>query len=137
VLAGWNPDQALWRGVQHWISKVQSVFSAMSSLGRRSQASPSERLPPNQGEQLAMPLQFHRAVENMEIWSATCDDYSFVISFESFAGPGFHGRPGYVASWRPLYRGRGAIKIIGSPFKSFDEAEAACDAMLKHLTSEN
>jgi hypothetical protein len=84
-----------------------------------------------------MPLQFHRAVEQMEIWSATSDGYSFVISFESFAGPGFHGRPGYVASWRPLYQGRGAIKIIGSPFKSFDEAEAACGAMLKHLMSEN
>jgi hypothetical protein len=89
------------------------------------------------GERLAMPLQFHRAVEQMEIWSATSDGYSFVISFESFAGPGFHGRPGYVASWRPLYQGRGAIKIIGSPFKSFDEAEAACGAMLKHLMSEN
>jgi hypothetical protein len=84
-----------------------------------------------------MPLQFHRAVEQMEIWSATCDGYSFVISFESFAGPGFHGRPGYVGSWRPLYQGRGAIKIVGSPFKSFDEAEAACNAMLKHLMSEN
>jgi hypothetical protein len=24
---------------------------------------------------------------------------------------------------------------MGSPFKSFDEAEAACEAMLKHLMS--
>jgi hypothetical protein len=83
-----------------------------------------------------MPVKFHRAVEEMEIWSANSDCYSFAISFfDSFSGPGFQGRPGYVASWRPLYRGRGAIKIIGSPFKSFDEAEMACDAMLKHLTS--
>lgn len=81
-------------------------------------------------------LQFHR-VEEMEIWSANSDGYSFTISFfESFAGAGFHARPGYVASWRPLYGDRGAIKIIGSPFKSFDEAEVACDAMLKHLLSD-
>jgi len=26
--------------------------------------------------------------------------------------------------------------ITGSPFKIFEEAEAACDAMLKHLTSD-
>jgi hypothetical protein len=47
-------------------------------------------------------------------------------------GPGFHGRTGYLA----VYEGRGAIRITGSPFKTFDEAEAACDAMLKHLTSD-
>jgi hypothetical protein len=64
-----------------------------------------------------MPLQFHRAVEQMEIWSATSDGYTFVISFESFTGPGFHGRPGYVASWRPIYQGRGAIRITGCPSK--------------------
>jgi hypothetical protein len=83
-----------------------------------------------------MPLQFHPAVENMEIWSATSEGYSFVISYESPAGPGFHGRAGYMASWRPVYVGRGAIRITGSPFKTFDEAEAACDAMLKHLTDD-
>ena len=84
-----------------------------------------------------MALQFHRAVEEMEIWSATSEDYSFVISFfESFTGPGFHGMPGYVGSWCPLYQSCGAIKIIGSPFKSFDEAEAACGAMLKTLMSD-
>jgi hypothetical protein len=84
-----------------------------------------------------VPLQFHRAVEHMEIWSASSDGFSFVISYESTTGPGFHGRPGYVASWRPVYQSHGAIRIVGSPFKTFDEAEAACDAMLKLLTSEN
>jgi hypothetical protein len=49
---------------------------------------------------------------------------------------GFHGRAGYLASWRPVYEGRCAIRITGLPFKTFDEAEAACDAMLKHLTSD-
>jgi hypothetical protein len=84
-----------------------------------------------------MPLRFQKVVEEMDIWSANSEGYSFVISFfERVAGPGFHGRSGYVASWRPLYRGSGAIKIIGSPFKSFDEAVAACDAMLKNLMSE-
>jgi hypothetical protein len=80
-----------------------------------------------------MPLHFHRAVEKIEIWSAYSDGYSFVISHENLAGPGFHGRPGFLASWRPAYAGLGAIKIIGSPFKTFDEAEAACDAMLINL----
>jgi hypothetical protein len=82
-----------------------------------------------------MPLQFHLAVEKVEIWRAYSEGYSFVISYESRAGPGFHGRGGYLGSWRPLHKGRGAIRILGSPFKTFDEAEAACDAMLKHLTT--
>jgi hypothetical protein len=84
-----------------------------------------------------MALQFHRAVEHMEIWSASCDGYSFVISFESPTGPGFHGRPGFLASWRPLHQCRGAIKIGGSPFKMFTEAEEACNTVLKHLTKQN
>jgi len=77
-----------------------------------------------------MTLQFHRAVEHMEIWSASSEGYSFVISHENPAGSGFHGQPGYVASWRPLYQSRGAMKIGGSPFKTFAEAEVACNAIL-------
>jgi hypothetical protein len=73
----------------------------------------------------------------MEIWTAYSDGYSFVISNESLAGPGFHGRPGHLASWRPAYAGLGAIKITGSPFRTFDEAVASCNAMLKNLMSEN
>jgi hypothetical protein len=88
-------------------------------------------------KQLATSLQFHRAVETMEIWSAASEGYSFVISHEGPAGPGFHGRAGYMASWRLVYEGRrGAVRITGSPFKTFDEAEAACDAMLKQLTND-
>jgi hypothetical protein len=79
-----------------------------------------------------MPLQFHRAVEDMEIWSATSDS---LRSFESPTGPGFHGRPGYVASWRPRYESKGAIKIGGSPFDSFAKAEEACNTMLAHLNT--
>jgi hypothetical protein len=83
-----------------------------------------------------MPLQFHRIAEEMEIRAANSDGYCFTISFfNNFVGPGFLDRSGYVASWSPLYLGRGAIKIMGSPFKSFDEAEVACEAMLKHLMS--
>jgi hypothetical protein len=84
-----------------------------------------------------MSLQFHRAVEDMEIWSASGDGYSFVISFENPTGTGFHGSAGFVASWRPLYQSRAAIRIGGSPFKTFAEAEDACNAMLKYLTSED
>jgi hypothetical protein len=82
-------------------------------------------------------MQFHLAVEGMEVWSASSDGYSFVISFESPNGPGLHGRPGYVASWRPLYQSRGAIKIVGSPFETFAKAEDACNTMLTYLKDEN
>jgi len=79
-------------------------------------------------------LQFQRAVEEMEIWSANSDGFSFAISyFKSFASAGFLGTSGYVASWRPIYGGCGAAEITGSPFKSFDEAEVACDVKLTRL----
>jgi len=73
----------------------------------------------------------------MEIWSASSDGFSFVITYESPVGPGFHGRPGYVASWRPIHQSSGAIKIGGSPFNTFAEAEEACNTMLKYLTKQN
>ena len=39
-----------------------------------------------------MSLQFHLAVEDMEIWSADSEGFSFVISYESPTGPGLHGK---------------------------------------------
>jgi hypothetical protein len=80
-----------------------------------------------------MPLQFHQAIENMDVWSARSADTSFVITFASPTGPGFQGRRGFVASWRPLYSSTGAVKVIGSPFNSFDDAVGACNTMLGHL----
>ena len=38
-----------------------------------------------------------------------------------------------MASWRPLCQNKTAIRITGSPFKSFVEAEEACIAMLQYL----
>jgi hypothetical protein len=70
----------------------------------------------------------------MEIWNASSNGFSFVISYESRSGPGFHGDTGFVASWRPIHQNRGAIRIGGSPFKMLTEAEEACKAMLGHLT---
>ena len=67
------------------------------------------------------PMHFSRvapATEELEIWSAIELGYSFVISSESRSGPGLHGKPGFG----------------GSPFKTFAEAESACEAMLAHLT---
>jgi hypothetical protein len=81
-------------------------------------------------------MQFIRVinpVQDIEIWNASSDGFSFVISYESRTGPGFHGNTGFVASWRPIDQNRGAIKIGGSPFKTLAEAEEACKAMLQHL----
>ncbi|HWZ40153.1 MAG TPA: hypothetical protein VNY08_17815 [Bradyrhizobium sp.] len=75
-------------------------------------------------------------VKDMEIWSASSDGLSFVISYESRSGPGLHGHPGFVASWRPIDRNRSAIKIGGSPFRTLAEAEEACEATLKYLTNQ-
>jgi len=84
-----------------------------------------------------MALHFSRVApetEELEIWSAIELGYSFVISSESRSGPGLHGKPGFVASWRPIDFNRSAIRVSGSPFKTFAEAENACEAMLVHLT---
>lgn len=84
-----------------------------------------------------MPLQFHRALQGLDVWSATSDGRSFVISYESPTGPGFHGDPGYLASWRPLQPNSVAIKIGGSPFETFANAEEACNAMLEDLNEKD
>ena len=88
------------------------------------------------GERTLMSLQFHRAVEDMEIWSANGDGYSFVISFETPTGAGFRGRLGYVASWRPFDQRCCAIRVIGSPFQTLAEAEHACNIMLNYLNDQ-
>ena len=81
-------------------------------------------------------MQFSRVitfVEDAQVWNATSDGFSFVISFASRSGPGFHGNPGFLASWRPIDQNRFAVKVIGSPFKTFQEAEKACQSVLGHL----
>ena len=85
-------------------------------------------------------MQFSRVitpVEAIQIWNATSYGFSFVISYQSRGGPGLQGNPGFVASWRPLYQNRFAVKVIGSPFKTLTEAEQACEVMLGHLISYN
>ena len=84
-----------------------------------------------------MAMQFTRVVspvEDMEIWNGSSDGFSFVISYESRSGPGFHGPTGYVASWRPILSEYGRHHDGGSPFKTLAEAEEACKVMLSHLT---
>ena len=80
-----------------------------------------------------MALQFQRAIRQMDIWSASSDGFSLVITYGSPTGPGFRGRAGYLASWRRAIGGSGAVKIGGSPFKMLAEAEAAYNIILKHL----
>ena len=81
-------------------------------------------------------MEFTRVISpvgDMELWNASSDGFSFVISYESRSGPGFHGHTGFVASWRPIDQNKGAIKIGGSPFKTLAEAEEACKAVLEDL----
>lgn len=85
-----------------------------------------------------MALHFSRvapATVELEIWSASERGFHFVISNESSSGPGLHGRPGFVASWRTINLNRPAIRVGGSPFKTFAEAEKACEVMLVNLTT--
>jgi hypothetical protein len=85
-----------------------------------------------------MALHFHRAVEQIAIWSASSDDgFSFVISYGSRDGVGLQGRDGYMASWRPLNQNKPAIRITGSPFRTLVEAEEACNNSLELLRSVN
>ena len=83
-------------------------------------------------------MQFSRviiSIEDIQMWNASSDGFSFVISYESRSGSGLQGNPGFVASWR--YQNRSAVKVIGSPFKTLSAAEQACDAMLGNLISDN
>ncbi|MFB9267505.1 hypothetical protein ACFFWD_30910 [Bradyrhizobium erythrophlei] len=83
-----------------------------------------------------MALHFSRidTPDNLEIWSANTGDFSFVISNESRTGSGLHGQLGLVASWRPVNLNKPAVRVDGSPFDTFAEAEEACEALLRHLT---
>jgi hypothetical protein len=84
-------------------------------------------------------MQFSRVitpVEDIQVWNASSNGFSFVISYESRSGPGLQGNPGFVASWRPIYKNRSAVKVIGSPFKTLTAAEQACEVMLGHLISD-
>ena len=85
-------------------------------------------------------MQFSRVitpVEEIQIWNTSSNGFSFVISYESRSGPGLQGKPGFVASWRPIYQNRSAVKVIGSPFKTLSAAEQACEAMLGYLVSDS
>ena len=85
-------------------------------------------------------MQFSRVitpVEEIQIWNTSSNGFSFVISYESRSGPGLQGKPGFVASWRPIYQNRSAVKVIGSPFKTLIAAEQACEAMLGYLVSDS
>ena len=70
----------------------------------------SEALSPSNRGLRRMHMQFSRITSfvDLQIWNATSDGFSFVISFESRSGPGLRGRPGFVASWRPIYQNRSA-----------------------------
>jgi hypothetical protein len=75
-------------------------------------------------------VQFSRVitpVEEIQTWNATSYGFSFVISYQSRSGPGLQDNPGFVASWRPAYQNRPAVKVVGSPFKTFAAAEQACE----------
>lgn len=84
-----------------------------------------------------MAMQFTRiasAIEEIEVWNASSHAASFVISRESQSGPGFHGRTGFAASWRPIDHNKSAVSLGGSPFATLAAAMDACNAMAAILT---
>ena len=84
-----------------------------------------------------MALHFSRVdAGDLEMWIASSDDYSFVICNGSRSGPGLHGEPGFVASYRPDFLNMPAAQVSGSHFSTFAEAERACNAFLGHLIIE-
>ena len=42
-----------------------------------------------------------------------------------------------MASWRPVYSRIRAVKVTGSPFNTFADAEVACNTMLEVLERAN
>ncbi|HEX3082834.1 MAG TPA: hypothetical protein VHQ86_06350 [Candidatus Saccharimonadia bacterium] len=85
-------------------------------------------------------MQFSRVItpiERIQIWNASSDGFSFVISYESRDGSGLQGMPGFVASWRPIFENRTAVKVIGSPFKTIAAAQQACEVMLGYLINDS
>jgi hypothetical protein len=92
-------------------------------------------LPP---EPVEISVQFTRVISSlveMEAWNASGNGFSFVISHESRSGPGFRGRTGFMASWRPIHQNSSAMEVAGSPFETFEDAENACKAMASLLTA--
>jgi hypothetical protein len=87
-----------------------------------------------------MALYFNRVASpmpDMEIWNASSNGFSFVISYGTRTGSGFRGKPGYVASWRSLSQNAGAARVGGSPFNTFTEAEETGKVMLEYLMRGN
>ncbi|MCC8942816.1 hypothetical protein H8A99_42020 [Bradyrhizobium sp. Arg68] len=81
-----------------------------------------------------MALHFSRVdTGDLEMWIASSNDYSFVISSESRSRPGLQGEPGFAASCRPDFLNMPAAQVAGSPFSTFAEAERACNAFLGRL----
>jgi hypothetical protein len=75
-------------------------------------------------------------VEDIQMWNASSNGFSFVISYANRGSPGFQGNPGFLASWRPVNQNRPAIKVVGSPFGTIVDAEQACEVMLGYLISD-
>src|SRR6516164_897546 len=115
---------------RHGVAPVDVLIARKTTVSRRSRTNADQPSP------LRRTVQFSRVitpVEDIQVWNATSDGFSFAISFASRSGPGFRGNPGFIASWRPIHQNRTAVKVIGSPFKTFPEAEKACEAVLGYL----
>ena len=130
-----SPAAASSPGRRHRVSR--GAWSAQNSGGKRVQPKNlTSKLFTNRERHMA--LHFSPVVasqSDLKIWHANSNEYSFAISPESPTGPGLQGRPGYVASWRALENDKPAIKVGGSPFSTFNEAEQACEPMLMALTA--
>ena len=74
-----------------------------------------------------------RRASKLSRWTATTAQLSLAAA-DMFATPvAVHWSSRLYASWSLLYQNRTAIKVTGSPFKTFVEAENACNAIFSHL----
>jgi hypothetical protein len=84
-----------------------------------------------------MVMQFTRVggpVEDLEIWSASSGGFSFVITYESRSGPGFHGRTGFLHDSTFDRKSTAAILIEAQRGDNEKAAELAGRLRLASLT---
>jgi hypothetical protein len=81
-----------------------------------------------------MALEFHRAIEHMEIWSASSAGFLFVISYESPTGPGLSRARRLCGVVAPRHRERRRGQDRRLAIQNARRSRSSLQYHLKHLT---